>query len=146
MDDAFQATFLVLVRKAVDIRVNDSLGRWLYGVSRRVALRARTNSARRTAREGARIDSATEVAYQPEHTELIAALDEELARLPDRYRSAVVLCDLDGLTQDSAARALGCPVGTVASRLSRGRERLRERLARRGLSPSSLRLPSFRRP
>jgi RNA polymerase sigma factor (sigma-70 family) len=136
VDDAFQATFLILVRKAGDVRVNDSLGRWLYGVSRRVAVRARSNSARRAIREGEEIEVEPPVSPPDRNREeLFAAVDEEIARLPRHYRSAVVLCDLDGLSHEAAARELGCAVGTVASRLSRGRERLKSRLTRRGLSP-----------
>jgi polysaccharide biosynthesis/export protein len=133
--DAFQATFLVLVRKAGSIRVDDSLGRWLYGVSRRVAARARVESARRAKREPSRDADA----IAPDDTarrELLEALDEEVARLSAPFRAAVVLCDLDGLTHEAAAKQLGCPVGTIESRLSRGRQRLRERLVRRGFASS----------
>jgi RNA polymerase sigma factor (sigma-70 family) len=135
--DAFQATFLVLVRRARSVRVNDSLGRWLYGVSRRVALRARVTAARRLARETP-LSEVELPAPRPDSVleEWLAILDDEVARLPAKYRAAVVLCDLEGLTHEAAARQLGCPVGTVESRLSRGRERLRSRLAHRDLSPT----------
>ena len=133
--DAFQATFLVLVRKAGSIRVDDSLGRWLYGVSRRVAIRARRTAARRASRETAGVEALAAPDPAPDHSEWLAELDREIARLPERYRAAVVLCDLGGTTHEEAARQLGCAVGTVGSRLSRGRERLRERLTRRGLAP-----------
>jgi RNA polymerase sigma factor (sigma-70 family) len=136
--DAFQATFLVLVRKARSIRVDDSLGRWLYGVSRRVAGRARAVAARRPRAEAGQLDALAAVLPDPDGFELAAMLDEELARLPETYRSAVVLCDLGGLTHEEAARDLICPVGTIKSRLSRGRRRLKERLERRGLNPSTL--------
>ncbi len=135
--DAFQATFLVLVRKAGSVRVEDSLGRWLYGVSRRVAARARVEAARRASREGP--GPGPEPAVPSDdggRRELLEALDEEVARLPEPFRAAVLLCDLEGMTHEAAAGQLGCPVGTVESRLSRGRKRLRERLTRRGLAPS----------
>jgi RND family efflux transporter MFP subunit len=134
--DAFQATFLVLVRKADSVRVRDSLGRWLYGVSRRVAAKARTGAARRGARETSGQEP-TCTGDDPSTRELLAALDEEVARLPEPFRAAVVLCDLGGLTHEAAAEAIGCPVGTVESRLSRGRRRLRDRLTRRGFSPTA---------
>jgi RNA polymerase sigma factor (sigma-70 family) len=136
--DAFQATFLVLVRKARSIRVDDSLGRWLYGVSRRVASRARASAARRPQAVDGEFDYVEAPRHDPDRFELASLLDEELARLPESFRSALVLCDLEGLTHEEAARDLRCPVGTIKSRLSRGRERLRGRLARRGLSPTSM--------
>ena len=134
-DDAFQATFLILVRKAGSVRVDDSLGRWLYGVSRKVAARARAVAARRPTRRGDGLE-AVEARPRPTPTGSRSgrSLDEELARLPEPYRSAIVLCDLDGLTHEEAARDLRCPVGTVKSRQARGRARLRDRLERRGLA------------
>jgi RNA polymerase sigma factor (sigma-70 family) len=142
-DDAFQAVFLVLARKAhaVRHRADESLGRWLYGVSLRVARRARVLAARRSVRamdlDGLDpIDPAS--FFDPcERAELKAAIDAEIARLPAHYRSAVVLCHLEGLSQKQAARRLRCPVGTVESRLHRARERLRSALARRGLAPAA---------
>jgi len=134
-EDAFQATFLVLVRKGGSVRVDDSLGRWLYGVSRKVAGRARAQAARRRRVEGAAVvDRAATPAT--DGRELAAALDEELGRLAEPFRSAIVLCDLGGLSHEEAARDLRCPVGTIKSRLARGRERLRGRLARRGFAPA----------
>ncbi len=134
--DAFQATFLVLVRRASAVRVHDSLGPWLYGVSRRVAARARATSLRRRARETGGVEAMAGPAPDPGRAEQLAILDEEIGRLPERQRAAVVLCDLEGLPHEEAARRLGCPVGTVESRLSRGRQRLRDRLVRHGLDPS----------
>jgi RNA polymerase sigma factor (sigma-70 family) len=134
--DAFQATFLVLVRRAAAVRVEDSLGRWLYGVSRRVVARARRDSARRSAREGRRAGPVPAPRADPDHAELLAVLDEEIARLPRRYRAALLLCDLGGLSHEEAASRLGCAVGTIGSRVSRARERLRDRLVRRGVAPS----------
>jgi RNA polymerase sigma factor (sigma-70 family) len=133
--DAFQATFLVLARKARRVRVDGTLGRWLYGVARRVAMRARSLAARRAAREAAGVDSLIAPESEPHHAELYAALDEEIGRLPERYRAAMVLCDLGNLSHEAAARQLGCAVGTIGSRLARGRERLRDRLTRRGFAP-----------
>ena len=135
--DAFQATFLVLVRKAGSVRVDDSLGPWLHGVSLKVARRARSTAARRSARERPGVESIAGRGPDPDRAERLAGLDEEIARLPERYRSAVVLCDLGDLSHQEAARQLGCAVGTVGSRLSRGRERLRGRMTRRGLAPQA---------
>jgi RNA polymerase sigma-70 factor (ECF subfamily) len=126
--DAFQATFLVLVRKAVTVRVEDSLGRWLYGVSRRVARLARAVNDRRSARDGRGVEMVAEPDTDTDRSELLARLDEEIARLPERYRAAMVLCDLGRLSHEEAARQLGCAVGTVGSRLAQGRQRLRDRL------------------
>jgi RNA polymerase sigma factor (sigma-70 family) len=137
--DAFQAVFLVLARKAGSVRVDDSIGRWLYGVSVRVARRARAISfaERSRARSLDGFDRADPAAPSDvcEQAERRTVIDEEIARLPDRYRMAVVLCYIEGLTQEQAARRLRCPVGTVQSRLHRARERLRSRLSRRGVAP-----------
>ena len=103
--DAFQATFLVLVRRARAVRVNDSLGPWLYGVSRRVAARARANSLRRRARETGGVETVAGRAPDPVRDERLAILDEEIGRLPERHRAAVVLCDLEGLPHEEAVRA-----------------------------------------
>ncbi len=138
--DAFQATFLILVQKAGAVTVTDSLGRWLYGVSRRVALQAKAASMRRSAQQCAALDQAQATASPADRDrdELLAALDDEIAGLPEKYRAAVVLCDLGGLTHEAAARQLHCPVGTLESRLSRARGLLRTRLIRRGLAPAAL--------
>jgi RNA polymerase sigma factor (sigma-70 family) len=138
--DAFQAVFLVLARKASAVRVGDSLGRWLYGVSVKVATRAR-----RTALAGRRREQSLDgfdraggalPSEACERGEVRAVIDEEIARLPSHYRAAVVTCYLEGLTQEQAARRLCCPIGTVESRLHRARERLRSRLSGRGLAPA----------
>lgn len=135
-EDAFQATFLVLVRKAGSVREDGSLGRWLYGVAHRVALRARSECQRRESRpvpESAR--SSEDPAAALELKEFSNALGEEVDRLPAKYRCPIELCDLQGLTYDQAARQLHWSVATVKGRLVRGRLQLRTRLARRGLSP-----------
>jgi RNA polymerase sigma factor (sigma-70 family) len=138
--DAFQATFLILVKRARSVRVDDSLGRWLYGVSRKVAGRARVVAARRPKVDVGEIECVEAPSPDPDRFELLALLDEELGRLPQAFRSAIVLCDLGGLTHEEAARDLRCPVGTIKSRLARARKRLRERLERRGLTPSAMAL------
>lgn len=137
-EDAFQATFLVLVRRAASIRDGDRLGPWLHGVAHRVALRARAQRNRRRDRErGGDLMSAHEPADKPaahgDDHPVGPALDAELARLPRAYRDVVVLCDLEGRTHEEAARMLRWPVGTVKGRLHRARERLRDRLVRRGV-------------
>lgn len=114
--DAFQATFLVLVRKAGSVRVEDSLGRWLYGVSRRVAAKARAERDRRSRRERGEPEGAVEPVVvdrnqDAERRELLAVIDEEVERLPTPFRTAVELCDLGGLTHEAAAWQLNCPVG-----------------------------------
>jgi polysaccharide export outer membrane protein len=139
--DAFQATFLILARKARWVRVDDSLGRWLYGVGRRVAARAKVVASRRPKGDQAELASIAAPSVDPDRFERLALLDEELGRLPEAFRSAIVLCDLGGLTHEEAARDLLIPVGTIKSRLARGRRKLRERLERRGLTPSALALP-----
>jgi RNA polymerase sigma factor (sigma-70 family) len=136
-EDAFQATFLVLARKAASLRARDVVGCWLYGVARRVACKARTLVARRRGRERPLEDFPDPAATVPASDPGLAVLlDDEVGRLPARYREPVVLCCLGGQSHEQAARQLGCPVGTVKSRLSRGRELLRKRLTRRGLAPA----------
>jgi zinc protease len=138
--DAFQTTFLILVKKARSIRDRDVLGTWLHGVAHRVAVRAKVNARTRRTRERAAAEG-TDVeqpgADRLEVNELRSLIDAELDRLPTRYRQPVILCDLEGQTHEQAAAHIGCPVGTVKSRLSRGREQLRSRLVRRGVAPSA---------
>lgn len=134
-EDAFQATFLLLVRKAASIRPRARVGNWLHGVALRVAMSVRRAQARRRRYErpvGDRPESAAtdDVAQR----ELQALLDAELARLPAKYRTAIVLCDLGGRTRKDVARQLGIPEGTLSGRLSRGRALLARRLARYGLA------------
>jgi RNA polymerase sigma factor (sigma-70 family) len=132
-EDAFQAVFLVLARKAASIRPRKMVGNWLYGVAFRTALEARKAGAKRRVKERhygemRQADSGDEM-----DEELLAVLDQELNRLPDRYRAVLVLCDLEAMTRKEAARQLGCKEGTVASRLDRARKLLAKRLTRRGL-------------
>jgi RNA polymerase sigma factor (sigma-70 family) len=139
-EDAFQATFLVLVRKARSIQVDGSVGRWLFGVAARVAARARENGRRRRGRERSgldRLESQTKEAATLffERAELQSILAEEVGKLPAKFQAPVLLCDLEGQTHEAAARRLGWPVGTVKSRLWRARARLRWRLTRRGFAP-----------
>ena len=133
-EDAFQATFLILVRKAVSIGRRELLGNWLYGVAMRVASRARFLAVRRQTRETAnREHMAVATSDSEEPLELSAAITEEVRGLPAKYRIPVVLCHLEGHSNEEAADELGCPVGTIKTRLFRAREMLRKRLARRGL-------------
>ena len=133
--DAFQATFLILARRGGSLWVRDSIGPWLHRVARRAAIRARRDAGRRRVIERNAVLAANRSPSEAGDGEVAAIVHEEVDRLPDRYRVPVVLCDLDGRTHEEAARHLGCPVGTVKSRLVRGRERLRDRLTRRGLAP-----------
>jgi len=136
VEDAFQATFLVLVQKARSLWVCDSLGPWLHQVSLRTASCARSSAARRQRHERVAAVAAGS-SHAESHDDLGRVLHEEIDRLPDRFRVSVVLCDLEGNTHEQAARHLGWPVGTVKSRLTRARERLRDRLTRRGVSPTA---------
>jgi RNA polymerase sigma factor (sigma-70 family) len=134
-EDAFQATFLVLARKAAGVGRPERLANWLYGVAYRTALKARARAARRGQHER---QAGAMAVTDPEDArawrELCAALDEEVSRLPERYRAPLVLCYLQGKTNEDAARQLGWPAGSMSYRLARGRELLRERLANRGLT------------
>jgi RNA polymerase sigma factor (sigma-70 family) len=137
-EDAFQATFLVLVRKAAAILPREMVGNWLYGVAYHTALRGKTAAMKRRAKERqvavvAQMDLGQEEVWQ----ELQPLLDHELHRLPDHYRMPVVLCDLEGKSYKEAARQLGCPQGTLASRLVRARTLLAKRLKNRGLQLSA---------
>ena len=140
VEDAFQATFLILVRRSGSIRPGRPLGPWLHGVARRVAMRAQGRAARRGMRETTGIEreplDGSADSASIERRELRRVIDEELARLPESLRAPIVLCHLEGLTHEQAARMLACPVGTVHSRIARGRERLKVRLTRRGLAPA----------
>jgi RNA polymerase sigma factor (sigma-70 family) len=135
-DDAFQATFVVLARKARVIGRGQLLANWLYGVANRIALKARVSARRRQTHEqraAERAASRPHATPEPTWTDLRPVLDEELSHLPDKYRAPLVLCYLEGKTNDEVAEQLGCSRGAVAGTLSRGRDLLRDRLARRGL-------------
>jgi RNA polymerase sigma factor (sigma-70 family) len=142
-EDAFQATFLILARKAARLRRRELLGPWLYGVASRTAARARVDLARRRNREQQVVPREAE---PPDDSliwrDLRPVLDEEVGRLPERYRAAFVLCYLQGLTNKEAALTLGCPQGTVLSRLAWARARLRSRLTRRGVTLSAAAISS----
>lgn len=133
-EDAFQATFLVLVRKAATVLPREMVGNWLYGVAHQVTLQARRVLARRRAREMQVIDMPDTPIGRPDVSpDLRSVLDEELVRLPAIYRAVIVLCDLEGRTRKEVAHYLSVPEGTVGGRLARARAMLGKRLARRGV-------------
>jgi RNA polymerase sigma factor (sigma-70 family) len=137
IEDAFQATFLMLVRKAHQIGKRGSVGSWLYKVAYRISLRTQCRSEKRHQRErplsGLPAEAVAPSSGEATWQELRPILDSEVSRLPERYRAPFILCYLEGKTNSEAARELGCPRGTVDSRLARARERLRDRLTRRGV-------------
>jgi RNA polymerase sigma factor (sigma-70 family) len=135
-EDAFQATFLVLARKAASVVKGESVGCWLYGVAYRTAREASALRARRRARERPMKDIAHPEVVPAEAQDWRPLLDRELSRLPEKYRAAVVLCDLEGRTRREAARLLGLCEGTLSSRLATARQMLARRLARCGLALS----------
>lgn len=136
-EDAFQATFLVLARKAASIRSTEVVGNWLYGVAHQTAMQARRTAARRRAKE---VQVTTmpdiEAAAPDPGADIQPLLDEELSRLPDIYRGVIVLCDLEGRTRREVASHLSVPEGTVAARLARARTMLAKRLTHRGVTLS----------
>jgi len=158
-EDAFQAAFLVLARKAGSIQRKESVGSWLYGVAYRIAQKARSQAARRRAREQvglgpavrsgdddeelppmlsrSKLDQDDNLLSKIGQREVRDLLDEELSRLPARYRSALILCYLEGKTHEEAARELGCPRGSMAKRLAGACDRLRRQLDRRGVKLSA---------
>jgi RNA polymerase sigma factor (sigma-70 family) len=131
-EDAFQATFLVLVRKAADVP-RQAVANWLYGVARQTAVRGRATAAKRGRRETQVVTMPEPTVAEVPDTDWQSALDEELSRLPNHYRVVIVLCDLEGMTRGEAARQLAIPEGSVASRLARARAMLAKRLTRRGV-------------
>jgi RNA polymerase sigma factor (sigma-70 family) len=131
-EDAFQATFLVLARRARAVSRPDLLGHWLYGVACRTALKARGRPGVRKHEELVTDMPDAKPAERLE-PDILAALDEEVNRLSEKYRLPLVLCYLEGKSTQDASQALGCPRGTILSRLARGRDRLRQRLTRRGI-------------
>jgi RNA polymerase sigma factor (sigma-70 family) len=134
--DAFQATFLVLVRRAGTLWVGDSLGAWLHEVALRTSSCARAAGIRRRRHERGAAQSMLRVVNDDQPDDTREILHEEIGRLPDRSRAPIVLCLVEGLTYEQAARRLGCPADTLKSRLAAGRERLRRRLTRRGVVPA----------
>jgi RNA polymerase sigma factor (sigma-70 family) len=140
-DDAFQATFFVLARKAGSIGQPDRLANWLYGVALRVARKAHAAAARRRALQQQVTDvPAAEPSREADWDDLRAVLDDEVQRLPEKFRLPILLCCLEGRTRDEAAQQLGWSAGAVKGMLERGRELLRSRLARRGVTLSALAL------
>jgi len=136
-EDAFQASFLVLVRKAASVAPREMVRNFLYGVAHQTALQARRTAARRRAREvQMTVMPDAEAVPEDRWPDVQPLLDEELSRLPDNYRAVVVLCDLDGRTRKEVAHQLGCPEGTVAGRLARARAMLAKRLTKRGVTLS----------
>ncbi len=159
-EDVLQATFLVLSLRADGIAWRESVRPWLDGVARRLALHARSDTARRRARERTitalstsddaetgnlpeRFHPRAEVSEECERRDLRRILEDELGRLPDKYRAPVVLCDLEGHTREEAARQLGWPTGSMSRRLDRGRSLLRQRLTVRGLALAALGIASI---
>jgi RNA polymerase sigma factor (sigma-70 family) len=133
--DAFQATFLVLVRRAGTVRNHQAIGSWLHGVALRVATKAKVEAARRRTHERRGAErAATSIGSEADPEDLRSVLDAEVGRLPEKYRAPIVLCYLEGLTHEQAAERLGWPVGTVRGRLARARDVLRARLTRRSLA------------
>jgi len=134
-EDAFQATFLVLVRKATSVP-EQTVANWLYGVARQTAVRVRATAAKRGRRETQALTVPEPTVPEVREADVTVAVDEELSRLPGHYRGVIVLCGLEGMTRKDAARQLGIPEGSVASRLARARAMLAKRLARRGVALS----------
>lgn len=133
-EDAFQATFLVLARRAASISKPHLLGPWLYGVAYRTALKARGRATRQRMKERPLVDVPVETTPDVIWVDLRSVLDAEINGLPEKFRVPFVLCHLEGRTNEEAARLLGCPTGTILSRLATARERLRVRLTRRGVT------------
>ena len=160
VEDVFQATFLLLARKAPVIPWRDSVGGWLGAVARRLSLHARSGAARQRGREtpisglerrtagmggiglAERYHPLVDPSREVERRDLRRVLDDELLRLPEKYRAPVVLCDLEGWTHDEAARRLGWPAGSMSRRLGRARVLLRRRLLHRGLALTAIGLVS----
>ena len=142
-EEAFQATFLVLAQKAGSIRKRRSVSSWLYGVATRVAGNIRKGNARRSRHIAEHVNRIESVENEVSWREVRAALDEEIAKLPDRLRLPVILCYLDGMTRDEAAAELGWSPTTLRGRLERGRELLRGGLTRRGITLSGALLASL---
>jgi RNA polymerase sigma factor (sigma-70 family) len=133
VEDAFQSTFLALAKRASTIRNLDTLSPWLHRVAFRVAQRTRFRACRHRVRELFHTDSGREHPLGPSDLSFVPLLREEVSRLPDTYRLPLILCYLEGKTNQEAADQLSCPVGTIKGRLFRARQTLRNRLSRRGV-------------
>jgi membrane fusion protein, multidrug efflux system len=146
-EDAHQATFLIFTRKAGSVRAQDSIGGWLYRVAYRTALEARARIIRRRGKEQ-QVNELPDPAVEPdeERPELLASLDKEIDRLPDKYRVPVVLCELEGRSRKDAAHLLGVPEGTLSWRLAQAKKMLAQRLSRRGLAVSGAALAAAMAP
>jgi len=142
-EDAFQATFIVLARKAASLAQPELLANWLYRVARRAAQHARARVAKQCARERAGGDPELGIPQCPIELDWRRTLDEELSRLPDKYQAPLVLCYLEGKTSAEAAAALRCPLRTMERRLSEARQLLRSRLTRHGLTLTAAMLASL---
>jgi RNA polymerase sigma-70 factor (ECF subfamily) len=133
-EDAFQAAFLVLIRKGSSLLSRQTVGNWLYGVAYHTALKARAAGWKRRTKERQAAMSRPETAVEETDHDLLPLLDQELDRLPEKYRDAVVLCELEGKSREEAARQLGVPVGTLSGRLTTARRMLARRLTRQGVA------------
>lgn len=150
-DDALQATFLVLARKARSLQWQESIAGWLYETARRTSLKLQATTARRREvdelaaqkRADAAATSAADPAAQASLHELVEILDAELASLPRRFREVILLNQVEGLTRDEVAKRLGISIGAVKDRLERGREQLRSRLLRRGITLTAATLAAW---
>jgi RNA polymerase sigma-70 factor (ECF subfamily) len=145
-EDAFQAAFLVLIRKGRSLLPRQTLGNWLYGVAYYTALKARAASWKRRAKERQAVMSRPQAPAEDIGHDLLPLLDRELNRLPDKYREAIVLCELEGKTREEAARQLGVPTGTLSGRLTTARRMLAQRFTRRGVTLSSAALATVLTP
>src|SRR5262249_32164048 len=137
-EDVFQATFFVLARKAAKVRWHDSVGSWLHEVAFRLSKESRVKAARRRFHEFSAAALQSTVQSPVHDTEIYSLLDEELHRLPSKYRAPLLLCYLQGRTSDQAAEELGWSLRSLQRRLAQGRELLRNRLSRRGVTLSSV--------
>ena len=142
-EDCFQAAFLVLVRKATTIQPREMVGNWLYGVAYRTALEAKKMAARRRNRERKSFDMPRPDTDTNRWQDLQPLLDQELSRLPDKYRFVLIACDIEGRTRKDVAHSMALPEGTVASRLARARTMLAKRLTRRNLAISGIMLATL---
>ena len=142
-EDAFQATFLVLARKAASVTPREMVAGWLFGVARQTALNAKGLVARNRSRETQLVEIPEQPMPDPGWHDAQPLLDEELSRLPDKYRAVIVLCELEGMSRKAAARQLDVPEGTVAGWLARAKKMLASRLAWQGFSVSGVTLAAL---